>query len=304
MSEELCRRRRTGKPAGGSIVSACYGLVCLITGPTTNDYGGLARHNHPLQSRHNLPYSRWSSPAPALAVNQLGERQQIHHAEWLRPAASATNRSRSPMSVQPLGSDFWVPLSSKKKTRSSPHVCRTATNTNFRPSHGWNGCVTRTVRCSRAATGAVESDRERHGGVVRRQLQDRADRRPRLAQPLAARARDGRVGRLVQPGAAARSARRPAPGRVRTRQPPAPRPVRPPGSLRSAPATRSTTRLHLHARLETNPVSLKPSTSSRARIVTCRSEPDRVPRRPGFVGLVGVHGSVVGSAPPPSAASP
>ena len=40
--------------------------------------------------------------------------------------------------------------------------------------------------------------RQRHGRELRRQLQDRADRRPRLAHPHPARARDRRVRRLVQ----------------------------------------------------------------------------------------------------------
>ena len=41
--------------------------------------------------------------------------------------------------------------------------------------------------------------RQRDGRELRRQLQDRADPRPRLAHPLPARARDRRIRRLVQP---------------------------------------------------------------------------------------------------------
>ena len=52
--------------------------------------------------------------------------------------------------------------------------------------------------------------------VVRRFLQDRADRRPRLALPSAGRARDRRLGRVVQPRPAALLARRHPTSRVRT----------------------------------------------------------------------------------------
>ena len=54
---------------------------------------------------------------------------------------------------------------------------------------------------------------------LRRLAEDRADRRPRLAHALAARARLRRVGRLVQQRATARGARRPAAGRVRGARP-------------------------------------------------------------------------------------
>ena len=58
--------------------------------------------------------------------------------------------------------------------------------------------------------------RQRARRELRRQLYDRADRRPRLADPHATRARDRRVGRVVQPRPPARGARRPAARRVRS----------------------------------------------------------------------------------------
>ena len=57
--------------------------------------------------------------------------------------------------------------------------------------------------------------RQRAGRELRRHLQDRADRRPRLAHPLPARARHRRIRRLVQPRPPARSARRHPARRVR-----------------------------------------------------------------------------------------
>ena len=57
--------------------------------------------------------------------------------------------------------------------------------------------------------------RQRAGRELRRHLQDRADRRPRLAHPIPARAGDRRMGRLVQPRPPARGARRPPARRVR-----------------------------------------------------------------------------------------
>jgi hypothetical protein len=70
-------------------------------------------------------------------------RSANRNGEW--PAAIATNASGSAASVQPTGSENCLPSPSRKNTRSSDHVCRTARNTNSRPNHGWNGCVTRTV---------------------------------------------------------------------------------------------------------------------------------------------------------------
>ena len=52
------------------------------------------------------------------------------------------------------------------------------------------------------------------GRELRRQLQNRADRRPRLANPDTARARRRRIHRLVQPPTATRIARRHPPGRA------------------------------------------------------------------------------------------
>ena len=57
--------------------------------------------------------------------------------------------------------------------------------------------------------------RQRARRELRRQLQDRADRRPRLAQPHTARARRRRIRRLVQPQPPARGARRHPTRRVR-----------------------------------------------------------------------------------------
>src|SRR5215204_874929 len=63
-----------------------------------------------------------------------------------RPAAIVTNASSSAASVQPTGSENCWPSSSRKNTRSSDQVYRTARNTNSHPDQGWNGCVTRTIR--------------------------------------------------------------------------------------------------------------------------------------------------------------
>ena len=52
-----------------------------------------------------------------------------------RPAAIATNGSGSAASVHPTGSENCLHCESRKNTRSSDHVCRTARNTNSRPNH-------------------------------------------------------------------------------------------------------------------------------------------------------------------------
>src|SRR6516162_900803 len=76
-----------------------------------------------------------------------------------RPAATATNTSGPAASVQPTGSECCLPPASRKNTRSSAQVWRTATNTNSRPDHGWNGWVTRTIRCAAAGSGVVDDAR-------------------------------------------------------------------------------------------------------------------------------------------------
>jgi hypothetical protein len=84
---------------------------------------------------------------------------------------------RTPQSVQGLGSECCVPSSSSKKTRSSPHVWRITTNKNSRPHHGWNGCVTRTVRCAPSGSGVGDGSRQCRRRAVG---QDGQDRMPRL----------------------------------------------------------------------------------------------------------------------------
>ena len=58
--------------------------------------------------------------------------------------------------------------------------------------------------------------RQRDGRELRRQLQDRADHRPRLANTQPARARDRRLRRLVQPPTPTLITRRYPPSRVRS----------------------------------------------------------------------------------------
>src|SRR5262249_12267755 len=69
-------------------------------------------------------------------------------------------------SVQPTGSEYWQPFSSRKNTRSSDQFCRTPTNTNSRPLHGWNGWVTRTVRHSASGSGVVDDAGQRRRRIV------------------------------------------------------------------------------------------------------------------------------------------
>jgi hypothetical protein len=95
----------------------------------------------------------------------------------LRPAAIVTNTSGPQASVHAVGSECCVPSPSTKKTRSSPHVWRITTNKNSRPHHGWNGCVTRTVRCAPSGSGVVDGSRQR---LCRAMGEDGQDRMPRL----------------------------------------------------------------------------------------------------------------------------
>ena len=69
-----------------------------------------------------------------------------------------------------------------------------------------------------ASVGSVgDCIRQRARRIIRGHLQDRADRRPRLAHQSAARARDRRLRRLVQPPPAAHLDREPTADRARTR---------------------------------------------------------------------------------------
>jgi len=151
---------------------------------------------------------RWASTSSTSSTRS-------HTRSQLRRAATTTNGSTSAASVHARGRERCTPSSSRKNTRSSPHVRRATTNTNARPHQGWNGCATRTVRCPPAPSGAVASEGERAGRIVRRQFQDRADRRPRLAHPSPARARHRRIHRLVQPRRPTLSARLRHPSRTR-----------------------------------------------------------------------------------------
>ena len=141
----------------------------------------------PRQYRHNFLYivaSRRASIKPTSATKSSTR-------NGLRPVASATNGSRSAASVHARGNERCTPSSSKKNTRSSPHVRRATTNTNSRSRHGWNGCVTRTVRCAAAQSGAVAGERERRRRDVLRHPQEAARQPPQLA--VAARAAVSRV---------------------------------------------------------------------------------------------------------------
>ena len=69
-----------------------------------------------------------------------------------------------------------------------------------------------------ASVGSVgDCIRQRPGRIIRRLVQDRADRRSRLALPRPARARDRRVRRLVQHAPAAQLDRQPPARRARSR---------------------------------------------------------------------------------------
>jgi hypothetical protein len=77
----------------------------------------------------------------------------------------------------------------------SLQIWRTATNTNSRPDHGWNGCVTRTVRCPTTGSGVVDSAGQRRLRELLRNVEDRAGPHPRLADPPGRPHRDLRVHR-------------------------------------------------------------------------------------------------------------
>jgi hypothetical protein len=64
----------------------------------------------------------------------------------------------------------------------------TPTSTNSRPSHGWNGCVTRTSRCSSAGSSAVDGARERDRRALRPHRPRRMSRLAADPQPAAPRA--------------------------------------------------------------------------------------------------------------------
>ena len=105
-----------------------------------------------------------------------------------QPPAQRTGPRRPRPSTPAAASAARHPRS-KKNTRSSPHVRRATTNTNSRPRHGWNGCVTRTVRCPTAPSGAVESERERGRRELLRHAQERARQPPLLARSRGAATR-------------------------------------------------------------------------------------------------------------------
>ena len=72
-------------------------------------------------------------PSEALVVREAPRLAQH------RPAATDTNTSGSTASVHPAGSEYCRPSQSRKNTRSSDQIWRTATKTNSRPHQGWNG---------------------------------------------------------------------------------------------------------------------------------------------------------------------
>ena len=115
-----------------------------------------------------------------------------------RPAATVTNTSGPAASVQPTGSECCLASSSRKNTRSSAQVWRTATNTNSRPDHGWNGCVTRTIRCAAAGSGVVDDARQRGHRVLALHLGVRAAAGRALRGQGGGPGRGRRLGRGLQ----------------------------------------------------------------------------------------------------------
>src|SRR4051812_12979206 len=105
----------------------------------------------------------------------------------LRPAATATNTSGSAASVHAVGTEVSVPSSKKKNTRSCCHVRRTPTNSKLRPTHGWNGCVTRTDRTEPSGSRVVEGVLQLRRGELLRNPAARAPRPASLDQPPPAR---------------------------------------------------------------------------------------------------------------------
>ena len=159
----LDQHPRTQPPerALGDILGAAHPLGHTLSRPH------LPRVGRPQHARVKLAKSRPDRAhrhAPISSTNST----RSHTRNRQRPAATTTNGSTSAASVHDRSSERCTPSSSRKNTRSSPHVRRATTNTNSRPHHGWNGCVTRTVRSAAAPSGAVAGEGERGEGKLLR----------------------------------------------------------------------------------------------------------------------------------------
>jgi hypothetical protein len=122
--------------------------------------------------------------------------------KWLRPAAAATNTSGSAISVHPVGTEVCVPSSRRKNTLCCFQVCRTETNSNVRPNHGWNGWVTLMVCAPPSGSGGVDGVVQFRRRELLRHPPARAARRAPLGEPSTAGPVHLRVDRgLVQPKA-------------------------------------------------------------------------------------------------------
>ena len=93
--------------------------------------------------RHNQPYKfgviYFTHRSVGQTVDQPPQLEQIGEPERAPAAAIVTNTPGSAASVQPTGSENCRPCASRKNTRSCDHVCRTARNTNSRPTTGGTG---------------------------------------------------------------------------------------------------------------------------------------------------------------------
>jgi hypothetical protein len=90
-------------------------------------------------------------------------------------------------------------------------------NANSLPHQGWNGCVTRTVRCATARSSAVDSKGERRRRDVLRDPQQRARQPPHVAVAARAAVRGVRVRRgVLQPPAPPLDPRHAFSSRLRT----------------------------------------------------------------------------------------
>ena len=78
-------------------------------------------------------------PAAPTVFCQPGQAQQVRHLKRT-PAGCYRHKRIRTGRIRPAHRKRVLPaLASRKNTRSSAQVWRTATNTNSRPDHGWNG---------------------------------------------------------------------------------------------------------------------------------------------------------------------
>ena len=135
LSDRLCRHLGRNRACSGAYRPNYQALLA----PKPSIHPRLRQSyaaQSPLQLRHNPLYASLSRPPPPRPSSTSASRNRSTIRNAHRPPPSVTNGSGSAMSVHARGNDFCVPSSAKKNTRSSPHVCRAATNTNSRPSHG------------------------------------------------------------------------------------------------------------------------------------------------------------------------